>query len=594
MLTGCVSNAPYDSTGESWLRCYHPWPCGDGAEWPAGLVGPFDLRAHEHLRVDLDTGVTLDGAVWWPDVPEGVDVPLILWATPYGGQCRYSRLDDTVFGVPQGRVQIHCDDAPKDQGGGFFEYLGSHGYAFAMFNVRGTGLSSGCYDYYGPDSRADLAALVEALAELDGVNGRVGMWGISALGTTPFMAAVEAPMSLKAIMPSGIISDFWLNRFTPQGAMPTSYAAFGAGWPTFNSVVPPGGALTNLDIDAYGHAAGNTLDRLCAGAIDNASTSVKGQYTDDRDPQWWDARNMAPLMGQIEAAVFVQQGLFESGHAFQEDAIWDLIEAPKRMLVGPWGHDLIPDEHLEDYPHPPGNATLDVVLGWFDFWLKGVGDPPRVGAVDVKDTGGAWHEWASWPPAAAEEALYLGAAGLAPAPGEAASFRAISDENGALCGAAAVADDTGTRVVYLSEPLDANVLVAGNPLVYLEITSDQPGGIVAADLFAVGDDLCDEPVLVAFGGADLRHHDGSGVGKAFPTGQATPVRVDLDGVAHAVPAGKRLAIVLSADGAREYRGAPYAPVLEIGAASHIVLPLARGTLGGESPSVDYPPRPRVP
>jgi len=607
-LSGCLGGA-VDEQGdepspEAWPRCEHPWPCGD--EWPIGLDGPFELREKEHVRVDLSTGVTLDGAIWWPDVPPGTDVPVILWASPYEGQCRYS----SVSGDPGGLFE-NCQAPPieTDLGDDLFGYLGTAGYAFALFNVRGTGLSSGCYTFYGPESRADLAELVGALAQLDGVNGRVGMWGISAMGGTQFMAAVEAPPSLKAIMPSGIITDFWLNRYTPQGAMRASDTPFSVGWPTFNSVVPPAGAFKRINAEYTSTVApivvGNAPQRLCPGAAENAAFAAKGQFTDDRDPEWWNARNLAPLLHQIEAAVFVQHGLYESGHAFQDDAIWDLIDAPKRMLIGPWGHELVVDDHLHDYPG--GSTTKAVVLEWFDFWLRGIGEPPRVGIVDIKDTGGAgpaappdeqgtWFEASAWPPEGTQEVLYLTPEGLMTEPGGTTSFRSVTNDDGAPCGESADrSDSAGTRIVYMSKPVEHDALIAGNPMAYLELTSDQPGGLVAIDVYHVGPDgLCDDPVLVSWGGADLRHYDGTGNGKPFPTGTETGIRIDLVGRAHPVEAGDRLAVVVSGIGALGYLGPPYSPNLDLSGKSHVVLPLVEGSLGGQEPGAEYPPRPRVP
>ena len=43
--------------------------------------------------------------------------------------------------------------------------------------------------------------------------------------------------------------------------------------------------------------------------------------------------------------------------------------------------------------------------------------------------------------------------------------------------------------VFLSEPLAAPLMIAGNPIAYLRLTSDRAGGLVAVHLYDVGPDF---------------------------------------------------------------------------------------------------------
>ena len=58
--------------------------------------------------------------------------------------------------------------------------------AVAIFNVRGTGNSGGCFSWLGPAEQRDQAFLVEWLAKRPWSNGRIGMMGLSYHGTTPW------------------------------------------------------------------------------------------------------------------------------------------------------------------------------------------------------------------------------------------------------------------------------------------------------------------------------------------------------------------------------------------------------------------------
>lgn len=149
------------------------------------------------LAVPTSAGV-LDGWVVLPDVPEGTRVPVVLEATPYPGQC-------TFHNPPRVGCRYHASSAlwPVTEGEDyvddyFFRPVVEAGFAFASVNLPGTGASEGCFDDYGPATQLALAELVDALGTESWSNGRVGMIGLSASGTTPFAAAFENPSALQA------------------------------------------------------------------------------------------------------------------------------------------------------------------------------------------------------------------------------------------------------------------------------------------------------------------------------------------------------------------------------------------------------------
>lgn len=602
LLAGCAAPAPgADPPASAWREqaCEHPWPCGDGSEWPLDLATPADGFAYPEfgmtVRIPMDDGIELDGAVWIPELPEGARPPVVVWATPYAGQCRYSGFVDLVPDPSDPGVDVpDCDEDPATANSfheDVFAFLTREGYATAMVSMRGTGLSGGCFDLYGPRGQADMARMAQWFGEQEWSNGRVAMWGVSAMGTTPFMAAIGAPPALKTIAPSGIISDLYLNRFSPQGAPDLTGGSYHAGWSAFNSLEPPlgvyRGETSDLDTD-LGTIARNTPTRLCEGLPGTLAEGVKSQHTDTRDEAFWSERRLVHRFGDITASVFIMPGFQDFGHAFQDDVVWDKIASPKRMLMGQWGHDVFFDGSLARYSG--GNETTGLLVDWFDFWLKGLGEPPRLGVVDVQDSSGAWRETSAWPPPEARpEMLYLAAEGLATAPGGDATFRASGASHPPACGYGQDPPGEGALVLG-SEPLTAPVTIAGNPMAWLELTSDQAGGAFALTLYDVDPSgAC--VALVSEGGVDLRFHEGNAVGQDFPTGAATPVRVDLFGTAHRLDEGHVLRAVFSMGESGTIAQPQYAPELAIGGASHLVLPLVDGTLGGEAPTMEYPPRP---
>lgn len=301
----------------------------------------------------------------------------------------------------------------------------------------------------------------------------------------------------------------------------------------------------------------------------------------------------------------------------------------------------------DDYPVEQDRVALDpswehnqwrpLLIAWLDYWLKGIGDPPRLGTVDYQDTSGTWRDDSEWPPKhAKEEVMYLNGDALAAKPGVGSrAFRAtpniLNSYKGAtvidfpikpwsaLCPDEATARTGTAGVAYLTPPLRKAAVIAGNPFAYLTLQSDAPGGIVTIDLVDLAPDFsCEtgdqavpdvEPVrlqpsgvrVLAEGAADLRFNEGNFNGSNFQVDKPTQVRIELGDLAARLEAGHRLAFIVSYGETHIdfSSGQPYFPTITIVGtedvtSSHLVIPLVKGTLGGKKPRLDYPPRPFTP
>ncbi len=596
VLAGCLgaSGPEGDAAGGAlsgdWPRCEHPWPCADGSEWPPDLAGPFDIREPEDVRITSHDGIVLHGTVWRPQLPDGVAAPVVVYSSPYFSQ--------------------NTNNDPTDGGSGSTSYPGQmdlghlrqfpeNGFALLLISVRGTGESGGCLGWSSPDEQKDHGEIVDWAAEQPWSNGRVGFWGISYMGTTPWEAAIQGRDALKAIWAAGVITDWYLQGYDIQGRALEGYNAFtldryvGIGTPNWPLGVP------SQRMDEYAAAAAT---RACPDTPRHVSRQAATQYADDRYPTWFTERRLVDHFGDVTAAVLVPHGQRDnSGHRFQEDIIWDALpNAPKWFVLGQWGHTIDFTEPFANYGYADDQETLTQV--WFDFWLKGIGDAPRVGVVDYQDTAGSWHEADRWPPAAAVEALHLGAGGLGTDATGAMSFRAASATTNSeplddlapgdqdfQCGPF---DDPGTVLAYVSEPVTGTM--AGNPYAILELESTRPGGDFRFELWATPNtDLCEDPGanrMLSRGGVDLRFHKGGYTGTDFPTDTPTTVRVDLFSMA-ATLKDHRLAVVLKPS--LEPTAQPWNPTITIHGSSQLVLPFVEGTAGGVTP-YPAPPRPFMP
>ncbi len=591
----------------AWTPCEHPWPCADGSEWPVDLTGPFELLEIVPHRVQSFDGTELAGHVWLPDVPDGTPVPVVLWSSPYFGQP-----PPPFVGQPSQPTDSpdlwNRESVPVGM-------LVEQGYAVAAFNVRGTGESGGCFEDKGSKSQRDQALLVDWLGEQAWSNGRVAMMGVSHDGTTPWMAATQNPEALRTIVVAGMVSDEYLFYHTPQGAMFTLGPYL---QPRFQSEkTAPQGSLEWW--------TGTPPERLCPEAIEAMSSVMTGTAMQDRHPEYWEARRFIDGFPDVTTSVLLTHGFEDrwgSGHAQQELSVWQALPetTPKHQLQGQWGH---------EFPYKNSfNETwvlddwYDRLFTWLDFWLKGMGEPPdKLGTVAYQDGTGDWHNSTAWPPAEARgEVLYLAHESITASPGTGErAFRSIpdwsrSDEfleaalsassgwHGPLCtrddGATALSPPHG--LLYVTEPVDERVLIAGNPFAYLTLTSDLPGGLVTVTLLDLDPDFrCegDTPSgarAITTGTADLRFHQGTYKASAFPTDAPTSLRIDLTNLAEAIEPGHQLAAFVSYGDPWLRTGEPYAPTIDVHGESHLILPLVEGTFGGEAPTLDYPPRPFTP
>lgn len=550
-----------------------------------------------HHRIESHDGTELE---MWTVRPRTSDdaVPVVLHASPYLGQ-PYAETPD--------RWDVY-QDWPFPAG-----TLVENGTAVAYLSVRGTGTSGGCFEMMGPNEQADYPLVIEWLADQGWSNGNVGMIGLSYPGTTPLMAAIQDPPALETIVPAGIVSDLYTFSATPQGAKFAVAPSFSGEYEAAVSYAPPAGNAWSWTsgqgnplafLDRYAQAA---PERICEDTLAFTQEELRGTPTDHRDPAFWDARNLLQDFDRITASVLLVHGLQDTGgHAFQDTHAWQALEnAPKAQLAGQWGHEWPTDEHLDGSGLAGWNQTL---VSWFDHWLKGNGTTPEfLGQALYEPQQGSWERSDRWPPLeSGREALYLNGTLLEPDPGhQGAKLRPVGPPTGSLTLSGDCIRPTSHLAV--SEPLDEPVTMAGNPFAYLHVSSDQPGGQLGMVLYdieeLVGTEACPATSsgnreMVTRGVADLRFHQGNLHGNDFPVNTPTPVRVDLYNAAHTFEEGHRIGVMF-VDGLWSYDrfSQPYHPELTLHAggspatASHLVIPVSDGTLGGEMPDLIYPPRP---
>ncbi len=578
-LAGCTMAGPANPGGPESAACHHPYPCTQA--WPVGLEGPFDLLERTEVLIPSHDGVMLHAWLWRPSLPDGVGAPTILMSTPY-------------LAAEDGQSQMEQLYEPP-----ILRQYVPNGFAYLVAEVRGTGASGGCFGHHDLDAQKDPAALVEWVAHQAWSNGRVGMAGMSYMGVSAIHGAIHAGPALKAVAPVAVPQQY-LYHFTPQGAFSTSAAGYEL---TQHTLETPPLALGN----GPGPALSSVLvvpERWCDEYARNMLVEPSALLLDDRDADFWTIRDSFASYQNITAATFLSEGFNDPYIPWGQDVAWDLLTAPKRILFGQWGHEM-----------PPLEDTGRQRLAWFQYWLQGLGEAPRIGTVDFQDDAGAWHNSTAWPPTAAKlETLYLRPGQLAVNPDEgSASYRSAPIFPGRSLKEQLCAPTDALR--FDGPTLQTPATLAGNPHAWITVESSNPMGLIGAYLYRAPGGDCQAATLLTSGAVDLRFHAGNLVAEDFPVDTPTQVRIDFEMIAATLAPGDQMLLLVTYPGPYDDRDLddpervqPHGPgsagrtgqtalgQITIKASdnvqsSHLRIPMLAGTLGGQVIDVAYPPRP---
>lgn len=430
--------------------------------------------------------------------------------------------------------------------GNFDTQFVRRGYAFAYADVRGTGDSSGCLDLRGPKDVADIWHLTEWLGTQPWSNGKVGFIGASYPGSEAHIAAVAGNPHVAAVVPVVASTSFYHYHHNDGVPYAGNHALGGtnAGY-TQNAVM----ATVNPQHPNY---ASRYAEEAQCPYFDNIFThgglDQTGAYYD-----WWQERNLRPLVDNVTVPVLMAQGLADWNVKPDHIARWfNDLDAPKTLIAGQWPH---------QYPEDANDAYgkwWEYVSSFFDTHLKGIDTGMFTTDVAwVQDTDKTWHRSASWPLLEAEReslTLHLQTGGkLADAPSpaaEEASWVACPrdrDTYGTPAGAASEVlaqcpDAAAMEVVFESAPLAQDMLLSGVPLLNLTVKSTASFTHLVAVLEVIGKD--GEVRRENYGYLNPTYRHGIDAPEDVPTGEAYNVTIDFYPQEDALKAGETIRLVV--------------------------------------------------
>ena len=497
----------------------------------ATIVGQFPrpVREIENLWITLSDGCKLAARVWLPVDAEQHPVPAILEYLPY------RKRDGTA-----GRDALT------------HPYFAGHGYACLRVDMRGNGESDGLmWDEYLPQEQDDAIEVIAWIRKQNWSTGRVGMIGISWGGFNALQIAARAPHGLDAVVTIASTVDRYRDDIHYKGGC---LLLENLGWSSTMqsySSRPPDPALVGAD-----------WRQIWAKRLQNQPLLIETWLSHQRRDDYWKHGSVAEDYGAIKAAVLTVGG-WGDGYRNTMDHLVRHLSAPVKAIAGPWVH---------KYPHfakpGPQIGFLQECLRWWDRWLKdidtGVEQDPAFRAymmesarpaTDYECRAGRWISDDVWPSQNLTISRYhLTAGGLDRQPGGGTQTicspqtTGLSSGEYSSFGSAAEwpgdqrIDDAGL-LVFDSQALAERVEIFGAAVVNLTVRSTQPQANLVVRLSDLAGDGA--ATRISFGMLNLCHRESHEKPSALDPRETYRVRITLDQIAYAVPAGHKLRIAIS-------------------------------------------------
>jgi uncharacterized protein len=463
---------------------------------------PHELQIQFDQRVPMRDGITLSADIYMPMGKLGQNdrYPVILSRTPY-----------MKAGISLEKVK----------------YFIRRGYVFVSMDVRGRGDSDGEFVPYFNEGLDGYDA-IEWCSSQSWADGNVGTIGASYSGRIQWLAAVERPPHLKAMIVLVPPSDPFVE--TPTGTPSPMHLC----WLHLVS----GRTLQSMDLveweQVYRHLPLATMDESVGRRIPAWRREMQHTQLDD----YWKPLCYQEKFEQVDVPVLHISGWYDDEQigtplnyiGMTTRGATTEARAKQRLLMGPWGHATNASSVLGSLDFGP-HAIIDLLseeARWYDYHLKGVvvnvGAPVRLFVMGINE----WRDEQEWPLTRTQWTPYYfhsqgqansrsgdgSLSALLPEqeptdvylydPADAVPFitEAVSSQIGGPDDYSSL-QQRNDMLIYISEPLLADIEVTGPIKVDLYASSSAPDTDFMAMLLDVWPDgfrqrLCDGMVRARF------------------------------------------------------------------------------------------------
>jgi len=506
---------------------YRPGWAADKVWVPPATRNP---RLIENTWIPMPDGVKLAARIFLPDDAETRPVGAVLEYVAYGKRMGTRRGDDLTAA-----------------------WLVPRGFALVRVDVRGSGESEGLLrNEYDLPEQADAAPVIRWIAQQPWCNGKVGMRGWSYGAFTALQAAAKRIPELVAIVPAvGTENGYIDDVHTLNGCIINEQVVWGAIWKS-NMIKPP-------DPELVGERwLQMWLDRLDA-QIPLVAEWMRHQLVD----QYWRDRILIDH-SKIRCAVYANGGMMDS-YVNSVPRLLERLSCPRKGLVGPWGH-AFPERGI---PGPRLDWAVEECR-WWDHWLNGndtgIMDEPmlRTYMADTAvaqsypgDTPGRWVAEKAWPSPTVRATRFFPGVDRSLRRGRARSGKAevppyitvggciplLSPNDMTANGPTEQSPDDALSLLFETAPLEADLELAGNPLLELRVEADRPIAKLTARLNEITPD--GRSWLVTFGAVNLAHNADHTAVLPLEPGVARDARLSFNYVSRRLHKGSRIRVAVS-------------------------------------------------
>lgn len=347
----------------------------------------YNVKEERNQFAPMRDGVKLACDVFRPT--EAGRYPAILSFSPYGKD------------VQRVLEKQHPHSSRLGNGGqeaGDTAFFVSRGYVHIIADTRGAGDSEGIYDFQGKTEQQDGYDLVEWIAAQPWCDGNVGMLGMSYFAVVQNLIATQQPPHLKAIAPFEAYTDRYRHSVYHGGILNEGF--FHQWW-------------EHLSIDVakpliYRYLSREEVERRRQKLYQQPEIQVSPYLhlqlkyesknpllfdflIEPHDGPYYRERSAYERLDRIKIPTL----LFNrwSGwpiHLAGSFQAWEGIDAPKKMYIG--------ETEYMTGPMRPWRDHQDVILRWYDHWLKGndtgmMDEPPIEILVKGSNEWRAEREW---------------------------------------------------------------------------------------------------------------------------------------------------------------------------------------------------------
>jgi putative CocE/NonD family hydrolase len=318
----------------------------------------YDIRWG--VKIPLRDKVELNATFYFPKTPDGSPpkTPVVFTLTPYISDSYHARA----------------------------AYFASHGYVFALVDVRGRGNSAGEFEPFAQEPR-DGHDVVEWLAQQPFCDGKVAMWGGSYAGFDQWATAKEFPPHLATIVPAAAAHPplDYPSLDNVGETYDVQWFTFTSGKASQQNLFGDSKFWRTKFLDAYKkHIAFSTLDSFVGNPSQNFQRILKHPTAD----AYYDA--MVPTQDQfkkLSLPILTITGQYDGDElgamTFYRDHMANAspeVRAKHFLIIGPWDHagTRTPTDEVGGLKFGPGAIVdlNDLHRQWYD-WTMNSGPKPQ-------------------------------------------------------------------------------------------------------------------------------------------------------------------------------------------------------------------------